>query len=261
MEEVMAPKREGIVPVKQLKLSDAVAAQLEGLVRSGHFGAEGKFPSERDLAEQFGVGRSSMREAISKIETLGIIVKAQGVGTFAVDVSEQTQRNISLLSAGEVTVLELFEIRYALELHGAEMSAERRTTKDISEMRAILKKATEPEITRKEFVQLDFAFHNLISISTKNRLFAQMYQQLEPYHAIYSTKVIAFENRQIKAHEGHVRILEAIADQDPVRARKEAFAHLRFAEEDLVKEISKLNTKKKVKAKKPDNQTDHHLQR
>jgi DNA-binding FadR family transcriptional regulator len=55
-------------------------------------------------------------------------------------------------------------------------------------------------------------------------------------------KVISFENRQNRAHEGHVKILDAIADQDPERARKEAFVHLRFAEKDLVKEISKLNT-------------------
>lgn len=242
MEEAVASTRKAIVPVKHLKLSDAVAAQLEGLVRSGYFGAEGRFPSERALAEQFGVGRSSMREAISKLESLGIIAKSQGVGTFAMDVSEQTKRSISLLSAGEVTALELFEIRYALEPVGAQLSAERRTAKDVNEMRAILKKATKPDISRKEFVQLDFAFHNLITVSTKNRLFAQMYQQLEPHHAIYSMKVISFENRQNRAHEGHVKILDAIADQDPERARKEAFVHLRFAEKDLVKEISKLNT-------------------
>ena len=83
----MSTGSKGVVPVKQLKLSDAVAAQLESLVLSGHFGTEGKFPSERDLAEQFGVGRSSMREAISKLETLGIIVRSQGIGTFVLDSS------------------------------------------------------------------------------------------------------------------------------------------------------------------------------
>lgn len=241
----MAPKGDGIVPVKQLKLSDAVAAQLESLVRSGHFGAEGKFPPERELAEQFGVGRSSMREAISKLETLGIISRSHGVGTFAVDVSEQSHRSISLLSAGSVTALELFEIRYALEPVGAEMSAERRTNKDVHELKAILKRATDPELSAKEFVKLDFEFHNFIALSTKNRLFQQMYLQLEPHHAIYSEKVISFKNRRERAHEGHLKILEAIETQDGSRAKKEAFAHLRFAERDLVKEITKLDSARK----------------
>ena len=158
----MATESNGVVPVKQLKLSDAVAAQLESLVRSGHFGAEGKFPSERDLAEQFGVGRSSMREAISKLETLGIIVRSHGVGTFVLDVSEQSQKSMSLLSAGEVTALELFNVRYAVEPAGAAMAAIRRTTKDLQNLKSILKQAEVPGISQKEFVELDSEFHSLI---------------------------------------------------------------------------------------------------
>lgn len=245
MEEVMAPKSDGIVPVKQLKLSDAVAAQLESLVRSGHFGAEGKFPPERELAEQFGVGRSSMREAISKLETLGIISRSQGVGTFVVNESEQSLQSISLLSAGSVTALELFEVRYSFEPAGAELSAERRTSKDIQELKAILKKANSPDLSPQEFVKLDFEFHNFIVKTTKNRLFQQLYQQLAPHHSIYSEKVISFQNRRERAHAGHLKILEAIEQQDGSRARKEAFTHLRFAERDLVKEISKLDNRTK----------------
>jgi GntR family transcriptional repressor for pyruvate dehydrogenase complex len=241
----MTRKNDGIVPVKQLRLSDAVAAQLETLVRSGHFGSDGKFPSERDLAEQFGVGRSTMREAISKLETMGIISRSHGVGTFALEVSEISHRGISLLSAGEVTALELFEIRYALEPTSAAMSAERRTTKDIQELKAVLKRATQKEITSDEFVKLDFEFHNLIAGSSKNRLLVHLYSQLAPHHAIYSANVISFANRRESAHQGHSKILEAIIDQDPKAAEKEAYSHLRLAEKDLMKEITKLNISKK----------------
>ena len=240
----MKSKSEGIVAVKRLTLSDAVAVQLESLVRSKHFGAEGKFPSERDLAEQFGVGRSSMREAISKLQTLGIIVRSHGVGTFVVDSSEQSQNSMSLLSAGEVTALELFEIRYALEPVGAFVCAERRTARDIQRLKAILKKAIEPGVSNKYFVQLDYEFHSCIAAATKNRLFNQIYQQIAPHHAIYSEKVISLENRRERAHEGHIRILQAIIDENAPLAKKEAMAHLQFAEKDLVKEITKLNKKK-----------------
>jgi GntR family transcriptional repressor for pyruvate dehydrogenase complex len=247
----MTTEKKGVIPVKKLNLSDAVAVQLESLVRSGHFGAEGKFPSERDLAEQFGVGRSSMREAISKLETLGIIVRTQGVGTFVLDVSEQSQRSISLLSAGEVTALELFNVRYAVEPDGAAMAASRRTTMDIQELKAILKQAEVPGISGKEFVKLDSDFHSLIAEATRNRLFIQIYQQIAPHHVIYSEKVISFENRRVLAHQGHLRILKAIIDQDEKLAKKEAYEHLKWAEKDLVKEINKLEVKKpKVKKSK-----------
>jgi GntR family transcriptional repressor for pyruvate dehydrogenase complex len=235
----------GVSPVQRLKLSDAVAAQLEDLVRSGHFGAEGKIPSERDLAEQFGVGRSSMREAVSKLETLGIIMRTHGVGTFAIDVSEQSQNSMSLLSAGEVTTLELFTVRYALEPLGASMAAARRTNKDIQELKSILKEAASADISSKEFVRLDGEFHRLLAKSTKNRLFIQLYNQITPHHNAYSEKVILIKNRQIHAHESHLRILQAVIDQDESLAKKEAYAHLRSAERDLVKEIDRLDIKKK----------------
>jgi GntR family transcriptional regulator, transcriptional repressor for pyruvate dehydrogenase complex len=240
----MSTGSKGVVPVKQLKLSDAVAAQLESLVRSGHFGTEGKFPSERDLAEQFGVGRSSMREAISKLETLGIIVRSQGIGTFVLDSSEHSQKSMSLLSAGEVTALELFNVRYAVEPDGAAMAANRRTAMDIQELKAILKEAAVPGISAKKFVKLDSEFHSLIAEATRNRLYIQIYKQIAPHHAIYSEKVILFENRMALAHQGHLQILEAIIAQDDKLAKKEAYAHLKWAEKDLAKEINKLDVKK-----------------
>lgn len=240
----MATENKGVIPIKQLKLSDAVAAQLESLIRSGHFGAEGKFPSERDLAEQFGVGRSSMREAIKKLETLGIIVRTHGVGTFVIDSSEDSQKSMSLLSAGEVTALELFNVRYIIEPDGAAMAAARRTTKDIQELKAILKESAKPDISAKEFVKLDSEFHSKVAEATRNRLFIQIYRQIAPHHVIYSEKVISFDNRMFLAHQGHLKILQAIMAQDETLAKKEAYAHLKHAEKDLALEISKLEAKK-----------------
>src|SRR4051794_23268773 len=97
---VIAAKKTEIVPVQQLRLSDAVASQLQDLIRSGHFGDDGRLPSERELADQFGVGRGSMREAMRRLEALGIVVKNQGVGTFVVDATgDAATTAIELLNA------------------------------------------------------------------------------------------------------------------------------------------------------------------
>lgn len=230
----------GIVPVRQLKLADAVASQLETLIRSDHFGSDGRLPSERELAEQFGVGRGSMREAISKLETLGIIVKNHGVGTFAVNGdSNGAAKSISLLSAGDVTALELFEVRYAIEPTTAAMSADRRTAEDIRKLKDVMRRSQGAEVSAKEFVALDYEFHRLIVQSSKNRLLTQMYEHLGPHHAVYSEKVISIPNRRERADEGHRRILEAIVNAETTNAKKQALAHLRFAERDLVSEVAK----------------------
>jgi len=232
----------GIVPVRHLKLSDAVASQLEALIRSEHFGSDGRLPSERELAEQFGVGRGSMREAIRKLETLGIIVKNHGVGTFAVSPDPNgAATSISLLSAGDVTALELFEVRYAVEPTTAALSAERRTAQDIRKLRALMDRFQGAGVTAEDFVALDYEFHRLIVQSSKNRLLAEMYEHLGPHHAIYSEKVISIPHRRERAYEGHRRILEAVVDAEPGTAKKQALAHLRFAEQDLVSEIAKFH--------------------
>ncbi len=234
----MPDAQSGIEPVKQLKLADAVAAQLEELIQKGHFGDNGRLPAERELAEQFGVGRGTMREAVSKLETLGIIVKNQGVGTFAVYPPPQAAGRMLMLTAGDVTALELFEVRYALEPEAAAMAATRRTKIDIIEIREIFERSKTPGVDGAEFVSLDFSFHNRIAQASNNRLLRRLHEQIGPHHAIYSEKVIAIPGRIERACDGHEQILDAIAGRDAEAARQAALEHLRSAERDLAIEVS-----------------------
>lgn len=229
--------RTEIVPVRQLRLSDAVAAQLEALINSGHFSADGRLPSERELAERFTVGRGSMREAIRKLEALGIITRAHGVGTFVAAGAVPTR--MGLLTAGDVSAFELFEVRYTIEPLAAALSAQRRTTGDLKELNTLLDHSIRPGVADAEFVRLDFEFHRMVAQAAKNSLIAQMYEQLGPHHAIYSEKVISLPDRRLRAHEGHLRILAAVSQRNAAEARKQALVHLRTAEEDLVSAVEK----------------------
>jgi GntR family transcriptional repressor for pyruvate dehydrogenase complex len=235
---VASPPRSGIKPVKQLKLADAVAAQLEELIRQGHFGNSGRLPAERVLADQFGVGRGTMREAVSKLETLGIVTKSQGVGTFAVYPPPSPGDHLLMLTAGDVTALELFEVRYALEPDASALAATRRTEADMDEIRAILERSMAPGIDAATFVALDFEFHNRVVQASKNRLLRGLHEQVGPHHAIYSTKVISIPGRMERACEGHQQILEAIVQRDVEGARNAALTHLRSAERDLARAAS-----------------------
>jgi GntR family transcriptional repressor for pyruvate dehydrogenase complex len=238
----MPSKKTQIVPVQQLRLSDAVAAQLQDLIQSGRFGAEGRLPSERELAEQFGVGRGSMREAMRRLEALGILVKNHGIGTFVANPNGSRSTDIELLHAGDVTALELFQVRYSVEPLAAAMAAERRTAADVRGMEATLAKSLRRAITPEEFVALDFEFHSQVAAASRNRLLARMYQHVQPHHANYSLKVVSFPDRMERAHQGHAKILQAITASDERVAKKEALAHLRSAERDLMREIAKYDS-------------------
>lgn len=230
----MVNSQSRIEPVRQLKLADAVAAQLEELIRNEHFGETGRLPAERELAEQFGVGRGTMREAVSKLESLGILVRNQGVGTFAVYPPPRAAERMLLLTAGDVTALELFEVRYALEPDAAAKAAARRTEADLDAISDILKNSMVEGIAGGEFVALDFQFHSRIAQASNNRLLSRLYEQIGPHHAIYSEKVISIPGRIERACQGHQRILHAIEQRDAEAARAAALDHLLSAESDLV---------------------------
>lgn len=244
---MIATKKTEIVPVQHLRLSDAVASQLQDLIRSGHFGDDGRLPSERELADQFGVGRGSMREAMRRLEALGILVKNQGVGTFVVDAKGDAASKttaIELLNAGDVSAEELFQVRHVLEPFTAELAAQRRVPSDLRDLERTLADSTR-DTTAADFVALDFQFHSMIAGASKNRLLAQLYQHLQPHHANYSLKVVSIAGRMEKASEGHAKILQAIADGNEQVARKEALAHLRLAEKDLLRELAKVSDPEK----------------
>jgi GntR family transcriptional regulator, transcriptional repressor for pyruvate dehydrogenase complex len=106
-------------PIKQSRLSDAVTEQLKQSILRGEFEAGAKLPAERVLAEQFGVSRLSIREALHRLEILGFVVKRSGAagGVFAIELTFQSLANgfSDLFLAGKVSVPELRQLRVFIE--------------------------------------------------------------------------------------------------------------------------------------------------
>jgi GntR family transcriptional regulator, transcriptional repressor for pyruvate dehydrogenase complex len=106
-------------PIKQLRLSDAVTEQLKRSILRGEFEPGAKLPAERVLADQFGVSRLSIREALHRLEILGFVVKRPGAagGVFAIELTFQSLANgfSDLFLAGKVSVPELRQLRVFVE--------------------------------------------------------------------------------------------------------------------------------------------------
>ncbi len=226
-----------IEPVRRLKVADAVAAQLAQLIRAGKYDEGQRLPGERVLSEQFGVGRSSMREALRSLEADGLVRVEHGVGAFAVDRQHrQTSRN-ALLIDDSYTVPELFELRLPLESEAAGLAARRITTRECEQLQETLTRADDPNLSDDEFIALDATLHRLIVAATKNLLLEAVMASVEPLFTTYSHGVIALPDRRIKAQQGHRKIVEAVTSRRVRDARSAAVAHIRDVERDIVNHL------------------------
>ncbi len=142
------------------------------------------------------------------------------------------------LTAGDITALELFEARYAIEPETAAMAASRRTQADLDELREIWEQSVEPGLDVAEFAALDFKFHHRVAGMSQNRLLRTMHEQIGPHYAIYSERAVSIPGRRERACEGHHQIMDAIVRKDPEGARDAAVAHLRSAERDIARAAS-----------------------
>jgi GntR family transcriptional regulator, transcriptional repressor for pyruvate dehydrogenase complex len=224
-----------IKPVRRLKVSDSVAAQLELLITQGVYEIGERLPAERDLAERLGVGRSTMREALRLVEAGGMLRIAHGVGMFVISDSKRPEHGRSLLLVdNEFTVPELFEVRSALERDAAGLAARRITPAEAENLKSILAAAEGPDVDDDEFVRLDALLHRTIAEITKNGLLLRITDSIGNPFVRYSHQVIGLPGRRETAHAGHRAIVAAIIERKAAKAREAALGHLRWAESDVV---------------------------
>ncbi|WP_262107592.1 FadR/GntR family transcriptional regulator [Arthrobacter sp. Marseille-P9274] len=220
--------------VQRLKLADSVAEQLERLITEGSYSIGDKLPPERVLADEFGVGRSSMREALRMVEANGLLRTDHGVGVFVISDKRNLKGPADMRLTGDYTVSDLFEVRLALECKAAGLAAGRIDEDERDKLLDILEKAGVAQISDAEFVQLDKEFHKGISGASGNPLLLELSKSIGPLFEEYSHQVIGLPGRRETAHAGHLKILDAVLAGDPEAAQEAVTEHLREVEQDII---------------------------
>jgi len=200
-------------------LSEVVAESLHEQIISGKYQLDQQLPTEPELMGEFGVGRSSIREAIRKLENTGVVRVQQGVGTFVASknaLSEPLSRRLQTAQEGDIE-----EVRELLELKIVEKAALNRTKKDIINIKAVLERRNKAADQNKLMVWLeeDINFHISIAEACKNPILTELYktfgeQQLKRSIAKTYTKSFSM-HRLTKWHE---ILVEAIVEQDVTKA-------------------------------------------
>jgi DNA-binding FadR family transcriptional regulator len=163
------------VPVKRRGLVEQVAHELQHRISLGDWTAGSKLPTEPELMALFEVGRSTVREAVKVLAHAGMVTVRQGDGTYVRPLSptESLERRLR-----RAAILEVYEVRKALEIEGARLAAARRDETDLAMMAdALARRAAAKKIDDEaEFVEADIAFHQAIAVASKNAVLADLYR-------------------------------------------------------------------------------------
>jgi GntR family transcriptional repressor for pyruvate dehydrogenase complex len=212
-------------------LSDQVAQALLARIESGQLKAGEKLPSEVVLAPEFGVSRTVVREAISRLKHGGLLESRQGSGVFVSlqPVINPLKIDDSVIESREA-VLQIVELRRAIESEAAALAAQRRSSAQLAEIEAAFRAIDAEVAAGGDGVAADVAFHRAIAQATGNPYFLKTLDFLTQYLTAATHMTRANEARRVEfmrqVRDEHSVIIEAIRRLDAVAARNAAAAHM-----------------------------------
>lgn len=212
-------------------LSDTVAQQLQKLIEKGSFAATGKLPTEAVLAQEYGVSRTVIREAISRLKNEGMVEPRQGSGVFIVERVGIRPLRIDYAQAAEPgAVVQILALRRAIEAEVASEAALRRTDDHLAAIESALGRIDEAVRAGKDGVAEDVAFHREIANATGNPYFLKtltfLNQYLEAGTLVTRGNEALREDFMRQVRDEHAAIVDAIRARDPAAARTAAQTHL-----------------------------------
>lgn len=212
-------------PISHSRLYEQILAQLREYVSTAGLGKGDRLPSERYLAEQLGVSRASIKQAIIVLEVQGLVEIRHGGGTF-LRKDSLTVEPISTLVERRRRLPDVLDAREALETKVADLAARRRTEQDLAEIDAALD-TMRSEIAEDALGEEgDRRFHAAITAAARSALLAEFMHEISEQVAESRQESLQQPERPSQSLAQHERIAAAIRDQDPRAAVEAMREHL-----------------------------------
>lgn len=220
-----------LLPVKldsYKPLREVVYETLREAIRNGAL-APGERLMEIQLAEELGVSRTPVREAIRKLELESFVVMLPRRGTYVA--------NLSLKDINEV-----FEIRAALDGLAAGLAAERITEEELEQMERLMVEIADhiEQHNNQKIVEVDEAFHDILYRASRNERLVGIIYNLREQFTRFRSVSINYPGRLQNTLEEHRQLVEAIAQRNAETAQQKAREHIENAEQTLLLEMDQL---------------------
>jgi GntR family transcriptional repressor for pyruvate dehydrogenase complex len=197
-----------------------------------------KLPPERELAEQFGVSRTAVREAVKALHEKGLIEVQPGKGTFISNITASTSEVMRdslelIVNVGLVNgLVDLVQVRTLLEPGIAALAAEMATAEDIQAMQQAVDTMDTALDNADVYVEADLEFHRALAKASQNSLITILLDSIVDLLREQRKRIFLVEGGPERGQNHHKRILEAVATHNPVAAREAMAVHLKQVLDD-----------------------------
>jgi GntR family transcriptional regulator, transcriptional repressor for pyruvate dehydrogenase complex len=224
--------------VQTLRLYEQIVQQIEDSILKGDLKGGEQLPAERDLAQQFGVSRTAVREAMKTLREKGLVEAYAGRGTFVTNETSRSMRHTldrMMRSGPSESAGHLVEVREILEPEIAALAAKRADEEARGAMRESITVMDASRLDPEGFIEGDLDFHLALAEAAGNPLILSLIDSIVGLLREQRLRTYHIDGGPERGQYHHKRILEAIERRDPLGAREAMFAHLRQVREDSKK--------------------------
>lgn len=220
---------------------DKIIRQIRDLIASGQLNPGDKLPSERQLSERLGIGRTHVRDAIRKLEFYGILKTLPQSGSVVAGIGLTALEGLitDILKLEDAEFYSLVATRVVLEKETCRLAAIHRTDKDILELKQVLDSYKTKVVTGDPAVEEDFMFHMKIAEISKNGVMKSLMMIIAPeIMQIYRELQVCDKGKANVAYDEHIDLFNSIVERDSEKA-----AHLMSQHLQGILEFSKTQKK------------------
>lgn len=228
MEE--SPKKFSVESVNRNTLAKQVLERIIQLLTSGQLKPGDKLPTEMELLEELEVSRPVLREALSSLETLGVITRKTREGTFFNNKIDSHPFSVMLALAAD-NMPAILEARMALELGLIAIAAKKINEEQLSRLKETIDFIAQSEDNN--YGEADREFHRIIALSAGNPIVEGMIDSLLITHRKIDSEIKYRERELTVAH--HTAIYKALVKRDPILAFQQMFKHLDYVNKKVLK--------------------------
>lgn len=236
-----------LTPITKTSMTDKAIERIRDYIKESNCTPGEKLPTEQELCKNLAVSRSTVREALRVLQTMGYVDIIHGKGAFVKSLIPTSDKAEQWFAENVYTLQEIYVVRGVLEPLMAQLAAENITKSEAEKLISITDKteklilASDKPVNVNEIASLDEEFHRQICVSTKNQFLISVYTPITGFLHTYRLNAFSIIQNQKNVIEPHRKIAEAIINHKADIAAFEMKRHMHISEGDMRAASSKMN--------------------